>query len=352
MRVLHLIPSLGGGGAERQLGILAAGLRDLGCEVHVGFVTDGVNLARLEAAGAHLHRIRTRGNRDPLLLLRIVRLIRKVRPDVVQTWLTQMDVAGGLAAILTRTPWIVSERTHKVYYPRDAKHGLRRLLGRFSDQIVANSQGGAEYWNGVRVEKIIVSNALPLNEIAAAPRDESDFGASEVLLFVGRFDPAKNLENLVDALVQVIRGRDAVALLCGEGPLEGELRARVAKAGAGDRIRLLGFTDRVWSLMKRAGVLVATSWFEGHPNVVLEGAACGCPLVLSDIPAHRECFGEDAALFADPADPEALAAAIRQTLEDRAAASRRAGQARSIASALSVASAAAAYVRAYKNVTT
>lgn len=350
MRILHLIPSLGSGGAERQLGILAAGLRDHGCEVHVGFVSEGANLARIEAAGAHLHRIPARGNYDPLLLLRIVRLILKVRPDVVQTWLTQMDVAGGLAALLTHRPWIVSERTHKIYYPRDAKHGLRRLLGRFANAIVANSPGGTEYWDGVRVEKVIIPNALPLREIAAAPRDESDFGAAEVLLFVGRFDPAKNLDNLVDALAQVVRERDAVALLCGEGPLEGELRARIARAGATDRIRLLGFTDRVWSLMKRADVLIAASWFEGHPNVVMEAAACGCPLVLSDIPAHRQCFGEDAALFSDPADPAGLAAAIRQTLEDRAAASRRAGRARLVALGLSVERAAASYLRAYEKV--
>ena len=350
MRILHLIPTLGGGGAERQLGVLAAGLRDHGCEVHVGFVKEGANLARLEAAGARLHRIPTRGNHDPLLLPRLVRLIRKVRPDVVQTWLTQMDVAGGLAALLTRRPWIVSERTHKIYYPRDAKHGLRRQLGRFADAVVANSPGGVEYWDGVRVEKVIIPNALPLEEIAAAPRDESDFGAAEVVLFVGRFDPAKNLDNLVDALAQVVRERDAVAVLCGEGPLESDLRARIARAGVADRVRLLGFTDRVWSLMKRADVLVAASWFEGHPNVVMEAAACGCPLVLSDIPAHRHCFGDDAALFSDPSDPAGLAAAIRQTLEDRAAASGRAGRARAVASALSVDSAAKSYLRAYEKV--
>ena len=294
MRVLHLIPSLGGGGAERQLGILATGLRGLDCEVHVGYVTDGANLACLQAAGAQVHRIRTRGNLDPLLLLRIARLILKVRPDVVQTWLTQMDVAGGLAAILTRTPWIVSERTHKVYYPRDAKHGLRRLLGRFASAIVANSQGGAEYWNGVRVEKVVVPNALPLEEIAAAPRDESDFGASEILLFAGRFDPAKNLENLVDALAQVVRERDAVALLCGEGPLESDLRARIAKADAGDRLRLLA-TGSLVELMKRADVLIRRAGSRTTPTSSWKGRLPR-PLVLSAFP-RIAVFGDGRCTF-------------------------------------------------------
>ena len=111
MRILHLIPTLHGGGAERQLVYLAAGLRALGCDVHVGLQQGGTNLARLEAAQATVHQLNTRGNYDPRILPAIVRLIRRVRPDVVQTWLMQMDVAGGAAALLTGTPWIVSERS-------------------------------------------------------------------------------------------------------------------------------------------------------------------------------------------------------------------------------------------------
>ncbi len=352
MRVLHLIPTLGGGGAERQIVALAQGLRTLGVDVHVGIVSEGANLTRLEAAGAIVHRIAARGNYDPMLPLRIARLIRRVHPDVVQTWLTQMDVVGGLAALMTRTPWIISERTNKVYYPRDLKHGFRHFIGRFASAIVANSRGGAEYWSAMPSKKVVVvPNALPLADIELAVRDERDLGASEVILFAGRFDPAKNLPNLIDALSNVIRERDAVALLCGEGPLEGEVRARIGSAEMSDRIRLLGFTDQVFGLMKRADVFVSSSWFEGQPNAVLEAAACGGPLVLSDIPAHRECFGNDAALYADPSDPAAIAGAIRQTLDDRNAARQRAERARSIARQWSIERAASSYLQTYKMVT-
>ena len=351
MRILHLIPSLAGGGAERQIAYLASGQRERGCEVHVGIFRDGINRERLERAGAVIHEILSTGNYDPRLVLRTMRLIRNVRPAIVQTWLTQMDVIGGAASIVTRTPWVISERSSAANYPRNAKHRLRRFLGRFAAAIVANSEGGFSFWGDMPgPARFVVPNALPLEEIATAPRDASDFGGSRVILFAGRLDVEKNLSNLVAALSDVLSQRDAIALLCGAGPKEDDVRRQIEQTGCADRIRLLGYSDRVWSLMKRADLLVAASWWEGHPNVVIEGAAAGCPLVLSDIPAHRECLGEDAALYAPPADAKALADAILRTLDDPAAARARAERARSIAATWSVERAATGYLHVYEQI--
>jgi glycosyltransferase involved in cell wall biosynthesis len=348
VRVLHLIPTLGGGGAERQIGYLAQGLQARGCDVHVGFEHAGANLPRLLESGATVHRIRAAGNYDPLLVPRIVGLIRRVQPQVVQTWLTQMDVVGGIAARLTGTPWVLSERSTAAVYPRDLRHALRRSIGGLADAIVANSAGGLEYWPHVSAVKRIIPNALALQEIDAAPSDTVDGGEGKVILFVGRLDQEKNLPHLVDALAMVLRDRDAGVLFCGTGALEGDIRTRIEGHGLSQRIRLLGFSDRVWGLMKRADVLVSVSWLEGHPNVVLEAAACRCPLVLSDIPAHREIFDENAAVLVAPADPAAIASAIVRVLDDPTAAAVRARRAREIVEPLSVDSQAAAYLQIYE----
>jgi len=84
--------------------------------------------------------------------------------------------------------------------------------------------------------------------------------------------------------------------------------------GVAHRLVFTGFVENLWDLMKRANALVSLSRFEGRPNVVLEAMACGCPLVVSDIPAHREILDERSALFADPDDPAAAAAALKATL--------------------------------------
>jgi glycosyltransferase involved in cell wall biosynthesis len=350
MRLLHLIPTLGGGGAERQITYLARGLRERGCDVHVGLVREGPNLPRLIDAGATVHRIKIASNYDPLLVPRIVGLIRRVKPDVVQTWLPQMDVAGGFAARLTGTPWVLSERTTAGVYPHNARHALRLMIGGLADAIVANSAGGLGFWPHVDANaKTIVPNALALSEIDAAPREES--GAGQTILIVGRLEQEKNLTNLVDALAIVMRERDVRAVFCGDGTLESDVRAQIAERGIGDRVQLTGFTDRVWSAMKAADVLVSVSWFEGHPNVVLEAAACGLPLVLSDIPAHRGIFDAAAAEIVAPADPNAIAAAILRTLENPAAARERAARARTFVEPLSIESAASGYLRVYERLT-
>jgi glycosyltransferase involved in cell wall biosynthesis len=348
MRVLHLIPSLVGGGAERQVAYVAAGLRNLGCDVHLGAIRGGVNLPRAQASGATLHWLPSAGSYDPRLCWRAARLIARLRPDIVQTWLTQMDVLGGMAALLTRSRWIVSERSSGAHYPADAKHWLRRTIGRHADAVVANSPGGLSFWSSSRARPFVVPNAVPLEEIAATPADAGDFGASKVILFVGRLDREKNLENLIAALSDVVKQRDAVALLCGSGPTESSVRESIDSVHCSDRIRLLGFTDRVLALMKRADVLVAPSWFEGNPNAVIEAAASRCPLVLSDIPAHRAFLSDDEALFAPPDDPAAIAGAVLQTLDDPIAAQRRAEAARAAAMTHSIASVSAAYLQIYE----
>src|SRR5690349_10334164 len=114
--VLHLIPNMGGGGAERELAHLAGALHRQGLNVHVGLIGEGPNYEHLARGGAVLHKIGAFSNYDPRLLLRIHRLMREVRPNVVQTWMTQMDVVGGAVARWRRVPWILSERASAIFY--------------------------------------------------------------------------------------------------------------------------------------------------------------------------------------------------------------------------------------------
>lgn len=348
LRVLHLIWSVGGGGAERQLAYLAAGQRELGIDVHVAIVRGGINLPRLEASGATLHWMPSRGSYDPLLVARLARLIRKVQPSVVQTWLLQMDVVGGAAALLTGTPWIASERSSGAHYPKNFRYRLRRMIGRYADAVIANSAGGHMFWNESRASTFVVPNAIAMEEIAAAAPDAEDYGNSRLVLFAGRFEEVKNLPNLIRALVPIVRSQDVVALLCGAGPREEEVRSLIDSTGCGDRIRMFGFRDDIWSLMKRADVLVAPSWFEGHPNSVIEAAAAGCPLVVSDIPAHRAFLDESMALFAPPDDREALSRAVTEALSNREAALARAAAAQRRVAEWSIGSISAQYARIYR----
>ena len=96
MRILYLIDSLKVGGAEVLLRNLAAGVRRAGHEIHLGYCTPGPLERDFRRMGIPLYRLPRLGRIDPLLLLRMCRLVRRIRPDVVHTHLFKSDFHGRL----------------------------------------------------------------------------------------------------------------------------------------------------------------------------------------------------------------------------------------------------------------
>jgi glycosyltransferase involved in cell wall biosynthesis len=351
-----LIGSLVGGGAERQLALLAPELSRLGLDVHVGFLHGGANLDRLEKSAAELHRIESLGNMDPLIVFRLFALVRACRPHVVQTWLTQMDVLGGVAASICSVPVILSERASAPAYSSGWRDRLRTWMGRRATAIVANSAFGLQYWRGKQASGrlLTIRNGVPIDRIQEAiPADVGILGLpanARLILFAGRLvHPQKNIPLLLDAIDQVLgQEEDAVALLCGEGPLQAHIERRIGRSPNAKRIRLLGFADNLWCWMRRADVLVSVSRFEGSPNVVLEAMAIGCPLVVSNIPEHREILDETTARFCSVDSAGDVASAIRRVLNASSAARARAEAARKRVAEWSIEESARQYLSIYR----
>jgi glycosyltransferase involved in cell wall biosynthesis len=348
---------MGGGGAERQLAYLASALAAEGWETHVALTQGGPNMRMLVDAGVAVHDVRVAANHDPRLIVRLCQLIRTVQPDLVQCWLRQMEIAGGLAALVTRTPWIFSERCAELAYPRGIKTWLRIVSASFSNGIVSNSTGGDRYWEtrvSAAVPRYVVQNAVPLDAIARVlAATEAELGipaAVPLVLFAGRLHESKNPDALVRALRRLAPVRSFRSLFCGEGPMRAELEQLLRVNGLEQQVRVVGYVPNLMSLMKRASVFVSPTNVEGSPNVVLEAMACGCPLIVSDIDAHREILDEGSALFVDPHDDVALAAQIETVLADPVAASRRAERARLRAQEHALPTLATQYAAIYRDV--
>jgi glycosyltransferase involved in cell wall biosynthesis len=355
VKVLECIFSMGGGGAERQLAYLAEPLLSRGWTVVTALRAGGPNLQRLMKGGAQIEWLKARSNHDPRLVQSIRRIIRAERPDLVHTWLPQVDVIGGFAALTAGVPWVMSERSSEAGYQPNWKDRMRLMLAKRATAIAANSVGGARFWfarlPGAPVH--VIANALDLGAIdAAEPAAAEQMGidrGKRVVLAVGRCSPEKNQRLLIEALPRL--GEDVVAVICGDGPLLEETRGLARKLGVEDRVHFLGFVDSVWGWMKRADVFVSVGWFEGHPNAVLEAMAARCPVVVSDIEAHRDVLSGSEALFVDPSSSEQLAAAIQAVLSGSEG-RERAERARSQVEKFSIDAAGAAYDALYRSVVT
>jgi glycosyltransferase involved in cell wall biosynthesis len=332
VRILHCIPSMGGGGAERQLAYLSGQLRALGHDVHVAIGSPGVNLARLAGTGAEVHHVGSGSNHDVRLLFRLIRVIRLVKPDLVHTWVTQMDIMGGLAARITGVPWVCSERSGPAAYPPTVKNQLRRFLGRRANAVIANSDMGDAFWRDIlpsATPRFMIPNGVPLEEIDATPPTAAAGGQETALLiFAGRLAEEKRPGTLIDALARLAPDPSWSAVLFGDGPLGPSLDREIDRARLAGRVTRPGFTPDLWGWMKRATAFISPSLYEGHPNTVIEAMAAGCPLIVSDIPAHRSFLDATTAELVDPGQPALLAAAIARVLSGPAERQARAARAR------------------------
>ncbi len=195
-----------------------------------------------------------------------------------------------------------------------------RLLSRRCPTIVVGPELKRKYSRApsllaISVSLIERSDVVELEAACARPYD-----GELTVLSVGRIDPEKNplmLADVLSALCGESRARWRLSV-CGEGPLEGPLRARLQELGVSDRAELHGYVplgEGMREMYEAAHFLLHTSWTEGLPQVVIEAFAAGLPVVVTDVGGIRAAVGDAAVLIA-PGDDAGAARALRSLVED------------------------------------
>jgi glycosyltransferase involved in cell wall biosynthesis len=140
---------------------------------------------------------------------------------------------------------------------------------------------------------------------------------AEQIIYVGRFVEAKGMRELLDAFAALCKHRPRARLsLVGDGVMKEELQGLIAAAGLNDRVQLPGGLppEQVAEWICASDVLTLPSWSEGYPNVVVEGVACGVPVVATDVGGTREILHAGNGILIPPRDPAALHTALDQAL--------------------------------------
>ena len=298
-------------------------------------------------AGAEARRVRlgrapseaasATSNRSPVDLLRMTLAVRRDRPDVFlfPSIYTYFPVIGTptIVGIHDAIPFELPELTVPGFRARLFSRAKEHLaLARATRLFTVSQASRRAIANALSIppDRLAVVPEAPDPVFQPAPdaavqeaRAAVGLGPDErYLLYAGGISPHKNLETLLAALAELSPPRPRLVAV---GDLEkevylsaaGAVRAQIATLGLASDVLLPGFVPdtTLAALYTAAAAVVIPSLAEGFGLPAVEAAACGAPLLLSDIPPHRETLGT-AAVFFPPRSAARLADELRRLLAD------------------------------------
>jgi len=333
LRILHATRAPVGG-IFRHILDLANGQAERGH--HVGIIADSLTGGeRAEAALAEIaprlklgvHRIAIRREPlpiDALVWARFLRLIRRVKPDVLHGHGAKAGAFIRLNTAPKDAIRVYTPHGGSLHFPLTTLKGniygrLERYLMNSTDLFLFESAFALNTYQRTigKPEGLVrcVFNGVTAAEFDPIVKAED---ATDVV-YVGEFRHIKGADLLIDAVAQLrIGGKPVTLTLAGDGEESDSLKAQVQRLGLADAARFIGHVKARYGFSK-GSLLVVPSRGDSMPYVVIEAAAAGIPMVAANVGGIPEIFGSHTnALFA-PNNATAMADAIETALKDPAA---------------------------------
>jgi glycosyltransferase involved in cell wall biosynthesis len=324
-KVLLLLPSLAGGGAERVFSILLSHLdRDV-FEPHLGLLgAEGEFLEDIpkDVTIHHLNISRARYS-----LPSIVRLVWKIRPHTVLSTLGYLNLVLGMAKpLLPRTAQLIVREAviasacqrQETRHPQLWKWLYRRFYKQ-ADKVLCLTDSMvndmAEHFAVPREKLVRIYNPVDIDRIRELGNSDKNpySGPGPHLVAVGRLTKQKGFDILIDAMPHILeRLPNARLTILGQGHLHKDLTRQAQRLGLTESVEFVGFQKNPWTYLRHADLFVLPSRYEGTPNVLLEALALGKSVVAADCPgAMREIQDNDQRLvLVPPENASALAEAV------------------------------------------
>ncbi|MGN8068895.1 glycosyltransferase [Mucilaginibacter sp. 22184] len=291
-RILFVIPSLMGGGAERVLISIANHFNQKGCvsiivtlnrsepaydinkEVKVIYLLDRKN-----------NKLRHRLKYMWLTFYKLMKLLLKEKPDSVLSFITSANIWTGVTCSVLRIPFVVSERTspkRSINQFGDKAKVLIALLYQKSKAVVVGAQGIEECIRENKAFKNLknicrITNAVPVfNTVSGNPVHHRRF-----ILGVGRLEHVKGFDMLIAAFSNA-QLSDIDLVIVGDGSEKSNLICQIYNLGLRDKVILAGSKTNLQDYYSQAELFVLPSRNEGYPNALVEAMSFGCPCIAMD----------------------------------------------------------------------
>jgi glycosyltransferase involved in cell wall biosynthesis len=331
-RILHLIVGLGPGGAEAMLTNLVTTIDASRFESIVVSLTDrGVRAETIERHGVRVVTIgMQRGVGVVRGLVRLRRVLRDCRPDLVQSWMYHSDVLAVVASTGMKIPILWNVRCsnmneQQASFRARAVARAAAFLSRRPAGAIVNSIAGRDYHKrlGFHVrEWYFIANGVDTQrfrpDAQARKMIRAELGLDDDTLLVGmlaRFDVMKDHVTFFAAASETARRTSAHFLVAGAGTESTNERivALAATPELKGRLHFLGYRSDNDRIMAALDVHVLSSVGEGFPNVLAEAMACGALAISTDVGDARIIAG-DAGLIVPVGDSGEMARAMQRLL--------------------------------------
>lgn len=339
-RVLHLVPSINNGGAEKLAFDVAGYQKKVGHEVLI------VSIAK-PAAPPVWHRSRHIAwnevrHLDWLLSYtsltnltgakqRLQAILREFQPDILHSHLWVADIVASLSVDSSKTQHIAHIHNQEVWKDSPKwRHSLRRAITRWlykrsRTRFIACSPSVKEYeqrtmgWRNEHMD--VVRNSTELEDFRPTTRTRPErirIGSA------GWFIPRKGHLLLIDAVSKLVaEGLNLELVLAGDGPLREEYLRRAQQGGMADRLVLLGPVSDMESFYHSIDIFSLTSYEEGLPLVVIEAMASGLCVVAAALFGMEDVIHPNATgLLFSPGNIDELTSALRRVINDQDISSR------------------------------
>lgn len=336
MRIMHVITDLSAGGAQAMLlKLLSIGNETLTPTV-VSLMGEGVIGKRIAELGIPVFYLGlTRGPVDPFRALSMIRLARRIRPQLIQGWMYHGNLVASLAGLSLngRAPvlWNIRQTVYDLSLERRMTAWVIKasaLFARHPAAIIYNSRTSAEQHESLGysiTKRVMIPNGFNCEvfrpDEAAYRSLREELGIREDAILVGliaRYHPMKDHEGFLRAAGMVARRYPAVRFVLagtGIGLDQPALLKAVADHDLNGRIFLLGERSDIPRLNAALDIACSGSaWGEGFSNSIGEAMACGVPAVVTNVGDSAHIVGETG-LVVPPRDPESIAEAIGRLLD-------------------------------------
>lgn len=333
-KIVHIITGLGIGGAERALHtLLSNGLQGEFSNHVISLVDEGHYGPLLRRAGIPITVVKMRRSfPDPVAIFRLSRLVRSLKPDIIQGWmhhgnlaaylvklsvpqstsmvwnirsgLDAIELLSKLTRILIHLEGNLSSSAHRIIYNSQRSRTQHEASGFFSKNGIVIPNGfDTEYWGP------IIPPIFPMRNSFNLPPD------AIVLGFVGRNHPQKDVANFLRSLTKVFAvEQNLYVFIIGRGIDRRDVLLRpLLESLPGERVLLLGERSDIPELMPEFDLFCLSSRTEGFPNVIGEAMSCGVPCISTDVGDAAMIIG-DTGWVVPPSDSVAFAEAISAAL--------------------------------------